>query len=137
LLGLRLIGWLSIGSLAERAPVRQDVTVSVPLIRVLATFPPPLSRRDKLRQLLWGVFRVVLADPKPAIFAVNAAGYGMLLFHAETTEEENSKLERVGAELDALGPEAWCERYRVPLSFVESLEPPKQKTGIRRFQPLL
>jgi hypothetical protein len=110
---------------------------SQPLLRILAAYPPAPSPRYKLRQLLWGFFHVVLDDPKPAIYAVNPAGYGMLLFRTDTSAEADSKLESVGRELGDLGLEAWCERYHVPLSFVESLEPSKQVRGLRRFRPLL
>ena len=36
--------------------------------------------------------------------------------------------------------DAWlsfCERYRIPMTFVESLEPPDQFKGLRRFRPML
>jgi hypothetical protein len=108
-----------------------------PLIRIYATFPPPPTWRDRVRQVAWGVIRINQSDPKPAIFAVNPAGYGKLLFTTPTEAEAKEKLERVGRELDKLGLEAWCERYRVPLSFVEALEPPASLTGLQRFRPLL
>ena len=37
-------------------------------------------------------------DPRPAIFAVNLAGYGKLLFTTETAAEAKEKLDRVGGE---------------------------------------
>ena len=43
-------------------------------------------------------------------------------------------LRAVGNELQELGLQAWCERYRVPLSFVEALDPPEGITGLQRFQ---
>lgn len=108
-----------------------------PLLRIMGWFPPPVTARYKLRQLLWAFVRVNLDEPKPAIYAVNPAGFGLLLFRAGTTEEADVKLDLVGRELDAIGLEAFCERYRIPLTFVESLEPPKQLKGLRQFRPLL
>jgi hypothetical protein len=100
-------------------------------------FPPPVTSRYKVRQFLWALVRVNLDDPKPAIYAVNPAGYGLLLFRTDTTEEAEVKLDLVGRELDAIGLEPFCERYRIPMTFVESLEPPKQLKGLRRFRPMM
>jgi hypothetical protein len=108
-----------------------------PLLRIFTAFPPAPTWRQRARQVLWGVLHVIQDDPKPAIFAVNPAGYGKLLFTTATVAEANEKGERVARELDELGLQAWCERYRVPLSFVEALGPPEGVTGLRRFQPLL
>jgi hypothetical protein len=80
---------------------------------------------------------VEYSDPKPEIYAVNRAGYGLRLFSTQTAREADEKLERVGRELASLGIEAWCDRYGVPLTFIEALEPPESMTGLRRFQPLL
>jgi hypothetical protein len=108
-----------------------------PLLRIMAWYPPSPIRSYRLRQLLLGLVRVEYADPKPAIYAVNPAGYGMRLFSTETAEEADEKLERVGRELHEVGISAWCERYQVSLAFIESLKPPKSISGLRRFQPLL
>ncbi len=108
-----------------------------PLLRIMAWYPPPVTARFKLRQLLWAFIRVDLEEPQPAIYAVNPAGYGMRLFQTRTTDEADTKLDLVGRELHGLGLEAFCERYRIPLTFVESLEPPNHLKGLRRFGPLL
>src|SRR5215831_5008377 len=108
-----------------------------PLLRIMGWFPPPVTARYRVRQVLWALVRVNLDEPKPAIYAVNPAGYGMLLFRAATREEADVNLDLVGRELEALGLESFCDRYRIPLTFVESLEPPDQLKGLRRFRPLL
>jgi hypothetical protein len=108
-----------------------------PLLRIMGWFPPPVTPRYKVRQLLWAFVRVQLDDPKPAIYAVNPAGDGMLLFRTDTHEGAEVKLALVGRELDAIGLDAFCERYRIPLTFVEALEPPKQLKGLRRFRPMV
>lgn len=103
----------------------------------MAWYPPRPNKRHHLRQLLWGLAHVQYQDPKPAIYAVNPAGYGMRLFSTESAAEADEKLQRVGSELGTLGLAAWCDQYGVPLAFIESLEPPASVTGLRRFQPLL
>jgi hypothetical protein len=108
-----------------------------PLLRIMGWFPPPVTARYRLRQILWAFVRVNLDEPKPAIYAVNPAGYGMLLFRTSTPEEADVKLDLVGRELQGLGLESFCERYRIPLAFVESLDPPNQGKGLRSFRPLL
>jgi hypothetical protein len=109
----------------------------VPLIRIYAAIPPAPTWRRRVRQVLWALIHVDQGEQKPVILAVNPAGYARALFMTETVAEANEKLERVGNELEELGVQAWCERYRVPLTFVEALEPPEMVTGIRRFEPLL
>jgi hypothetical protein len=87
--------------------------------------------------VLWALLRVNLDDPKPAIYAVNPAGYGLLLFRTATREEADVQLDMVGRELDGVGLAAFCDRYRIPMTFVESLEPPDQFKRLRRFRPML
>jgi len=107
------------------------------LLRIMAWFPPRPTARYRLKQVLWGLARVDFDDPRPAIYAVNTAGYGLLLFRTATREEADVQLDTVGRELDGIGLAAFCERYRIPMTFVESLEPPDQFKGLRRFRPML
>jgi hypothetical protein len=82
--------------------------------------------------------RVVQGDPKPTLYAVNPAGWGKRLFVASTCDEAYAKRDRLERELGILGMKEWCERYSVPLSFVEALNPPDDvRRGLRRFDPLL
>jgi hypothetical protein len=103
----------------------------------MAWFPPRPTARYRLKQVLWAFVRVDLDDPKPAIYAVNPAGYGLLLFRTATYEEADVQLDLVGRELHGMGLAAFCERYRIPMTFVESLEPSDQFKGLRRFRPML
>ena len=90
-----------------------------------------------MKQVLWALAHVDVDNPKPAIYAVNPAGYGLLLFRTATREEAEVQLDIVGRELDGIGLTTFCERYRIPMTFVESLEPPDQFKGLRRFRPML
>ena len=74
----------------------------------MAWVPPPVTARHRLR-----------------------------LFQTDTTKGADVKLDLVGRELADLGLESFCERYRIPMTFVESLEPPDQFKGLRRFRRML
>jgi len=94
------------------------------------TIRPQLRQhRVWLPQALLALFRVfVLKVPTPvgnletqteaAVVAINDHADERRLFVTATDEEAIEKAERVRREYDELGPEAWCERYKVPLDWL-------------------
>ena len=107
----------------------------VPALRVALAVPPRPSRRYRVRQVLWAVMHVQLSEPKPGVFVVNRAGVPRLLFTAPTEAEADTKARAAGIELGSLGVEGFCDRYRVPLDFLDATEFPRRR--IPQLRPLL
>ena len=105
-------------------------------LRILAWAPPEPGRREKLRQLVWGLLHIV-SEARPGVYAVNQAGWGKRLFTTSSYAEAQQKGHRVHAELQDLDFGTWCERYRVEPGFVDCVERPERVRGLRRFRPLL
>ena len=107
-----------------------------PQIRIVAFVPAPPTRREKIRQLSWALFRIV-SEARPGVFVVNDAGWGKRLFSTSTGAEAYEKRDRVESELEALDFDEWCARYRVTSDFITADHRPASVRGLRRFRPLL
>jgi len=83
---------------------------------------------------LAAVIRVQLSEPRPAMFLINSAGVPHYLFGVATEAEAAAKLARLEDELDVMGVAAFLERYHVPGSFLEQLEPHRRRS---RLEPML
>jgi hypothetical protein len=107
----------------------------VPALRVALAVPPRASRRFRVRQVLWAVMHVQLSEPEPGVFVVNRAGVPRLLFSVKTEHEADARARSVAVELGSLGVERFCERYRVPLDFLDATDIPHHR--IPQLRPLL
>ena len=105
-------------------------------IRIAGFVPPPATRREKVRQLAWALLHIV-HEQRPGVFVVNQAGWGKRLFTTTTEWETREKRDRVESELETLGVDEWCARYRVTDEFFQAAERPAAKRGLRRFRPML
>lgn len=54
----------------------------------------------------------------PSVVAVNPAGVRRVVLVAKTMQEARDQVAVVEREYRSLGPDAWCERYGIPRSFV-------------------
>jgi hypothetical protein len=56
----------------------------------------------------------------PSVVVVNRLGQERRLEKLESNDEAEVRAERVQADLEILGLEAWCEKYDVPLAFARA-----------------
>lgn len=62
-------------------------------------------------------------DHYPSVVVVNRRGQRLRLFGASNWDEAIAKRDRLRAELEAMGEEAWRDRYKVPSTFVQGDSP--------------
>jgi len=82
-------------------------------IEVRRPTTPSIGRRLVLRLATRGYGW----DRDPWLVAVNRWGGAFPLFRASCIEEAIGKKQRLEAEVEALGIEAWADRYTVPAMF--------------------
>jgi hypothetical protein len=104
-------------------------------IRIAYRVPRSVPWQYRVRQVLWGMIRVQLREPRPQLFLINAHGVPRYLFDASTKDEAQSKFERLQSELATTDIETFLARYRVPLEFIDQTEWPKRMPG--RLEPLI
>ena len=56
----------------------------------------------------------------PSVVVVNRLGQEKRLEKFESNEEADARAQRINADLETLGLEAWCRRYDVPLEFANA-----------------
>jgi hypothetical protein len=90
------------------------------LIAPTITWVPREERSWGLAFILTALFNSAGQERKSesAVVAINLRGEDRRLFVTATDDEAAEKAERVRREYDQLGPEAWCERHRVPLDWI-------------------
>jgi len=104
-------------SLGEYDGMGEEGSLVTPIIQ-------PQACRERSRLLaafLTAVFPSAGWERKgeAAVIATNSHGESRRLFVVSSNDEATEKATRVAQEWAELGPAAWCERYNVPLDWLQ------------------
>jgi hypothetical protein len=73
------------------------------------------------------IAHIQLSEPRPGVFVLNRAGVPRRLFSVPNRDEVEAKAESVANELESLGAEQFCNRYRIPQDFLDATELPRKR----------